>query len=142
MPLQTLRIFRDSAVYSACKHCTAKVMLPLQFWVYLFGCQSQPGILCSISQRQHTPFHIHWRCCTHRRTYENTELLLTCIQYTKYNWNIYADLEVATLLLKMQFRYISSTVVIVTVDLSGTDCPYNCRLLWGFYRCGAVPSEI
>eukprot|EP00731_Ephydatia_muelleri_P006654 Em0003g902a len=40
-----------------------------------------------------------------KETYENMELLLKHIQYTKYNWNICGDLKVVALLLGMQLGY-------------------------------------
>lgn len=40
-----------------------------------------------------------------KETYENMELLLKQIQYSKYNWNICGDLKVVALLLGMQLGY-------------------------------------
>jgi len=40
-----------------------------------------------------------------KETYENMEMLLKHIQYSKYDWNICGDLKVVALLLGMQLRY-------------------------------------
>jgi len=40
-----------------------------------------------------------------KETYENMEMLLKHIQYSKYNWNICGDLKVVALLLGMQLGY-------------------------------------
>lgn len=42
----------------------------------------------------------------HKETYENMEVLLEHIKYTKYSWYICGDLKVVALLAGMQLRYI------------------------------------
>jgi hypothetical protein len=40
-----------------------------------------------------------------KQLYENMELLLSCVRYNKYCWNIYGYLKVVALLLGMLLGY-------------------------------------
>lgn len=74
-----------------------------------------------------------------KETYENMEMLLKHIQYSKYNWNICGDLKVVALLLGLQLGYTKYCCFICEWDSRARESHY-CRKNWPL-RKKLVPGQ-
>jgi len=74
-----------------------------------------------------------------KETYENMEMLLKHIQYSKYNWNICGDLKVVALLLGMQLRYTKYCCFVCEWDSRAKELHYV-KQKWPL-RKNSVPGQ-